>query len=186
MSPPGDCTWREYLPLLLSVESAKSLVSSMGRCEPGDSCTFLALKIAAITAEIAARVARDTACFRGGDQGHRDQVDAKVNMLNRCWRYFNDSNCPPGLVEKMTAVVVAARAVIEAAVTVAAAAVVVALVAALIAAIIALAEFLAAAAAAAALSAAEAAAIGAAVAALLALVGSLRENVAPAASPPSA
>jgi len=126
----------------------------LGACAPGDSCLFLATKIAAITAEIAARVALDATCFKGGDTGHRQQVQDKINMMNRCYRFFSTSNCSPELIAAMAVVVEAARDVIAAT---ALALVVVALIA-LIAAIIALAEVIAAAAAAAAeiLAAAEA------------------------------
>lgn len=181
MVPPGDCSWGTYLPLRLSVESAKAVVSTLGACAPGDSCLFLATKIAAITAEIAARVALDATCFKGGDTGHRQQVQDKINMVNRCYRFFQGSNCSPGLITAMEAVVASARAVVEAAAMAAAAAVVVAAVAALVVAIIALAEVIAAAAAAAA----EAAAVGAAVAALLALVLSIQDSLSSAPAPSS-
>lgn len=82
--------------LRLSVESAKAIVSTLGACAPTDSCTFLAAKIAAISAEIAARVALDTSCFRGGNTGHRQQVQDKINMVNRCYRFFQTSNCRRG------------------------------------------------------------------------------------------
>lgn len=174
MTPPGDCDWSTYLPLALSTESAKAVVSMMGACSPGDSCQFLALKIAAITAEIAARVAVATTCFKGGDTGHRQQIDDKVNMLNRCWRFFQGKNCPQNLITAMEVVVAAARSVIEIAATAAAAAVVIAAVVALVAAIAALIDVIAAAAAAVAAAAAEVAAIAAALAAMAALVVTLR------------
>jgi len=176
MTPPGDCSWASYLPLRLSVESAKAVVSMMGACSPTDSCTFLALKIAAISAEIAARVALDTRCFRGGDTGHRQQVQDKVNMLNRCFRFFQDLACPQALLTAMEAVVAAARTVIETAATAAAVAVVVAAVVALVAAIIALLEVIAAAAAAAA----ESAIVVEAIAALMALLTALQRQLASA------
>jgi hypothetical protein len=169
MAPPGDCSWGRYIILAGSVETAKAVVNMLGACRNGDSCLFLATKIAAITAEIAARIARDTACFRGGDEGHREQVQGKVNMLNRCYDFFGRSNCSPELIAAMAVVVEAARAVIAAQAAALAAAVVVAAVAALVAAVIALVELIAAAAAAAA-AAAEAAIIGAAAAAIIALL----------------
>jgi hypothetical protein len=175
MVPPGDCSWAHYLVLRGSVETAKAVVSTLGACSPGDSCLFLAAKIAAITAEIAARVALDATCFRGGDTGHRQQVQDKINMMNRCYRFFANSNCPPELIAAMAVVVESARAVIAAA----AATVAIALVVALIAAIIALAEAIAALAAAAA----EAAAIGAAVAAVIAVLILIRDELAPGESP---
>jgi hypothetical protein len=169
MVPPGDCSWGTYLVLRGSVETAKAVVSTLGACNPGDSCLFLATKIAAITAEIAARIALDTTCFRGGDAGHRQQVQDKINMMNRCYRFFTALNCPPALIAAMAVVVEQARAVIAAAAVVVA----VALVVALIAAIIALAEVIAAALAAAA----EGAAVAAAAAAVIALLVLVRDEI---------
>jgi uncharacterized protein DUF4157/putative RNase toxin 16 of polymorphic toxin system len=139
MVVPGDCSWPTYLPLRGSVETAKAVVNMLGACSPGDSCLLLATKIAAITAEIAARVALDATCFKGGDTGHRQQVQDKINMLNRCYRFFSNSNCSPELVAAMAVVVDAARDVIAAA----AVAVTIALAVALVAAIIALVEVIA-------------------------------------------
>lgn len=177
MMPPGDCSWAKYLALRGSVETAKAIVSTLGRCRPGDSCLLLATKIAATTAEIAARMTLMTKCFRGGDREHRDQVDQKVNMMNRCYRFFSASGCSPELIARMAVVVEAARAAVAAAAFVTAVAFVVALVLAIIALVKAIA------AAAAAVGAATAVAAGAtAIAAVLALVlGELRSEEPPEA-----
>lgn len=169
MTPPGDCGWGKYLILRGSVETAKAVVSTLGGCSPGDSCLLLATKIAAIAAEIAARVALDSTCFRGGDEGHRRQVEDKVNMLNRCQRFFSGSNCPPELITAMEVVVERAREVIAAAAIIVALALIVALVAALIALVKVIIALLAA--------AAEGAAVVAAAAAVLALLVSLKEEL---------
>jgi hypothetical protein len=183
MLPPGDCPWQTYLALRGAVETAKALVAGLGACQPGDSCVLLATKIAAITAEIAARVALDTTCFRGGDAGHRQQVQDKINMVNRCWQAFTNSNCPQQLLEAMKKVVERALEVIA---MVAIAVVAVAVVIALIVAIIALAEVIAAVIAAAAAAAAEAAAVGAAAAAVIMLLMLIKDNLSPEQSPPTA
>ncbi len=174
MDAPGDCSWARYLILRGSVETAKAVVSTLGACSPNDSCLFLATKIAAVTAEIAARVAIATTCFRGGDAGHRQQIQDKINMMNRCFRFFNASNCSPELIAAMAVVVERAREVIaEASVVVA-----IALVVALIAAIIALAEVIAAAVAAAA----EVAAVATAAAAVIAVLVLIKDEIAPEGS----
>jgi hypothetical protein len=170
MVPPGDCDWATYLVLRGSVETAKAVVSGLGACSAGDSCVFLATKIAAITAEIAARLALDTTCFKGGDTGHRQQVQDKINMMNRCYRFFSDSNCSPELIAAMAVVVERAREVIAAGSAVVAIAVVIGL----IAAIIALAKVIAAAVAAAA---AGSAAIGATAAAVIALLVMINDEL---------
>jgi hypothetical protein len=166
MRVPGDCSWARYLLLSLHVESAKAVANMLRACAAGDSCLFLALKIAAIAAEIAARVTLDTNCFKGGSDGHRKQVQQRVTNLNDCYDYFQSSKCPANLIEAMEVVVAGARAFIEANVLAAAIEVVVAAVAALVAAIVAVAQLIAAAAAAAA----EAAALTEAAAALLVLL----------------
>jgi len=179
MSPPGDCSWSTYIPLRGAVETAKVVVQSLGGCAAGDSCTLLATKIAAISAEIAARVVHDAKCFKGGNTGHRQQVQDKITMLNRCYPFFTRSGCSPDLIEAMEVVVEAARAVIAAA----ALAVALALVVALIAAIVALAKVIAAAVAAAA---AEAALVAGAVAAVVALLAVIKENIGSGEGPPEA
>lgn len=185
MVPPGDCNWARYLVLRGSVETAKAVVSTLGACSAGDSCILLATKIAAITAEIAARLALDATCFRGGDTGHRQQVQDKINMMNRCYQFFSNSNCPPELIAAMAVVVERAREVIAAAAVVVA----IALVVALIVAIIALAEVIAAliaALAAAAAAAIEAAAAAAAAAAVIALLVLIKRELSPEEGSPSA
>jgi len=181
MLPPGDCGWARYLVLRGSVETAKAVVNMLGACAAGDNCLTLATKIAAITAEIAARLALDTTCFRGGDAGHRQQVQDKVNMLNRCYGFFNVLNCPPALVAAMAVVVERAREVIAAAAVVVALALVVALIAAIVLLVKAI---IAAIAAAAAGAAAAAAAAGAA--AVMAVLLMLLRNVSPEGGPPIA
>jgi hypothetical protein len=170
MVPPGDCSWANYIILRGSVETAKAVVNMLGGCRMGDSCLFLATKIAAVTAEIAARVVVATTCFRGGDAGHREQIDAKVNLLNRCYELFQRSNCSPELIAAMAVVVQQARVVIAAV----AVAVALAAIAALVAAIIALVELIAAAAAAVTAAAAEIALIAAAAAAMMVLLVQIR------------
>lgn len=168
--PPGDCGWAKYIVLRGSVETAKAVVSTLGRCSPGDSCLFMATKIAAISAEIAARAAVMTTCFKGGDSNHCEELENKINMMNRCYRFFNRSNCSPELITAMAVVVEKAREVIAAATVAAALAAVVLLIVALIA----LWEVIAALAAAAA----EAVAIEEAAAAVIALLTLLKNQLA--------
>ena len=178
MLPPGDCDCATYLVLRGGVETAKAIVSTLGACAAGDNCLTLATKIAAITAEIAARVALDATCFRGGDTGHRQQVQDKINMLNRCYRFFNVSNCPPELIAAMAVVVERAREVVAAA----AVAVALGLVVALIVAIVLLVEAIIAALAAAA-AAAAGVAVAASAAAVMAVLLLLLEEVSPEGPP---
>jgi hypothetical protein len=93
MVPPGDCSWATYLLLRGAVEAAKAVVDLLGACTALDNCAVLLSKIAAVSTEIAARVALDTTCFKGGDTGHRQQVQDKIGMLNRCYQFFADKDC---------------------------------------------------------------------------------------------
>jgi hypothetical protein len=113
MLPPGDCSWARYLVLRGAVEAAKAVVDALGACTVNDSCAVLSTKIAAITVEIAARVALDTTCFRGGDTGHREQVQVKVRMLNNCYRFFAEMDCAAKLAAAAAAAAAAARALAE-------------------------------------------------------------------------
>jgi len=113
MTPPGDCSWKTYLALRAAVEAAKAVVNSLGGCRATDSCVVLALKIGAISAEIAARVAIATKCFRGGDTDHRKQIDEKVTMLSRCWPHFIAEGCPELLAAAAAAVAAAEEVVVE-------------------------------------------------------------------------
>jgi hypothetical protein len=131
MVPPGDCSWARYKALLVAVESTKKVTATLGRCYDTDDCVTLATKIAAATAEIAARTAMATTCFKGGDKIHRDHIEQTTNMMMRCYRYFDDSNCPQQLVQVMEEVVERTQRLVEAGLTIAA-------IAALIVAIIAL------------------------------------------------
>jgi hypothetical protein len=94
LNPPGDCDYATYTALRAAVTTAKAGVSALGSCAIDDSCELLAAKIAAISTEIAARIALDATCFRGGNQGHQDQIQGKVNAMNRCYKYFTDKNPP--------------------------------------------------------------------------------------------
>ncbi|MDJ0822529.1 MAG: DUF4157 domain-containing protein [Paracoccaceae bacterium] len=168
---PGDCSWAKYAALKLSVDTAKAVTSMMGACKQGDSCVFLALKIAAISAEIAARIAREEACFRGGNLTHgwdpdKGQLRQKANMLKNCYIEFSKSGCSPTLITPMIKVVEDARRVIAAAAVASAIVVVVALIAAIIAAL----EIIVVAAAALLTSAAASAAVAGTAAALLLLM----------------
>jgi len=171
LRPPGVCSWKTYLGLRGAVEAAKAIVRTLGACTIVDNCLTLAIKIAAITAEIAARVAINTTCFLGGDRGHQGQVQNKVNMLNRCHRFFTGSNCPQDLMER------AREAVRRAIEIVAMAAVAIVVVVALIAAIILLVKAI--------IAAGAIAVVGASAAALIVVLLLIRDQIS-SEEPPTA
>jgi hypothetical protein len=110
---PGDCAWVQYGTLRAAVELAKLAVNALGRCSPTntlDGCIRLKLTIAAIAAELAARLVLMNTCFKGGDTDHREQVQNKIGMLNRCWRHFIDGDCANKIAAAEAAVAAAAAA----------------------------------------------------------------------------
>ena len=110
IKPPGDCSWAVYIALKFAVDVAKSAVAALGGCKGTDSCALLLTKIAALTAEIAARVTIMTKCFRGGDDIHRRELNNKVNALIKCWRFFGDNDCAAKLAAAAAAAAAAATA----------------------------------------------------------------------------
>jgi hypothetical protein len=176
MVPPGDCDWSDYIPLRIAKETAVAVSEGLGACAAGDSCWRLAFKIAAFSAEIAAREAVAVTCFRGGDQGHIDQIANKVRALETCMTLFGRSNCSPDLIAAARVVVEQIRSLLATLLVTVAVVAIVALIVLVIAAIIALLELIAAALAALAAGAAEAGLV-AGVAALIALLISLNEGI---------
>lgn len=179
MSPPGDCDWSDYIPLRIAKETAVVVAEGLGACAASDDCWRLAFKIAAFGAEIAAREAVAVTCFRGGDQGHIDQIANKVKALENCMALFTNSNCSPDLIAAARVVVEQIRSLLATLLVTAAVAVIVALIVLVVVAVIALLEAIAAALAALAAGAAEAALV-AGVAALIALMVSLKEELSDA------
>jgi hypothetical protein len=176
MLPPGDCSWTDYIPLRIAKETAVAVAEGLGACSASDSCWRLAFKIAAFAAEIAAREAVAVKCFRGGDQGHIDQIAIKVRALNNCMAMFAASNCSPDLIAAARVVVEQIRGLLASLLVVTAVVATIAMIALVIAAIMALLELIAAALAAAAAGAAEAG-LALAVSALLALMVSLKDDL---------
>lgn len=109
LNPPGDCSHAKYQRLREAVETAKEAVGQLGSCSTADKCDVIAAKIAAMTTEIAARVALDSTCFRGGNTTHRQQVQDKINAVNRCYRHFEGKNCDDRLKQLTANVAEAAR-----------------------------------------------------------------------------
>jgi hypothetical protein len=93
-------------------------VDGLRKCKMSDLCELLAMKIAAVTAEITARFALMATCFRGGDTEHREQLQNKVNILQRCGEYFAKKNCAAELAAKAAAAALAETEAASAAVEV--------------------------------------------------------------------
>ena len=89
--------------LKLAVRATKAVVDRLKKCKSTDDCILLATKILAGTAEIAARVALNTTCFKGGDTIHRDRVENRINLVVNCYEFFTKSNCPQQLLDAAAA-----------------------------------------------------------------------------------
>jgi hypothetical protein len=90
-------------------DSKPGRVRSVGTCTENDSCEDLAVKLAAFTAEISARVLLNSTCFRGGDAGHQVAVNDNVGALNRCYSHFDKQNCNNQLKQRVAQVVAAVQ-----------------------------------------------------------------------------
>jgi hypothetical protein len=110
MKPPGDCGWAEYITLKIAVDVAKAANSALGACKGTDSCAVLLAKIAAVSAEIAARLFLMVRCFKGGDSGHREELNNKVNALINCYTFFGKNDCVRKLAEAAAAAAAATAA----------------------------------------------------------------------------
>jgi hypothetical protein len=110
MKPPGDCSWAEYIALKIAVDLAKAAFSALGGCKGTDSCAVLLAKIAAVSAEIAARLFLMVKCFKGGDADHREQLNNKVNALINCYEFFAKNDCLRKLAEEAAAAAAALAA----------------------------------------------------------------------------
>ncbi|MEP9359588.1 DUF4157 domain-containing protein [Sphingomonas sp. KR3-1] len=92
MTPPGDCTQSQYIPLRAAVVFWCKEPEGLDRCEESDSCGQLRLKIRQF--QMCARVRQELGdiCFGGGDQGHRDQVRSVRRGQANCMEIYR-SKC---------------------------------------------------------------------------------------------
>lgn len=84
LSPPGNCSEEAYTRLANGVRAACKGPDSQRRCSESMSIQEIDANIAKFIACYAARVKLNSACFGGGDQGHRDQAQQQVNGVKNC------------------------------------------------------------------------------------------------------
>jgi uncharacterized Zn-binding protein involved in type VI secretion len=85
LEPPGDCTPQRYAELNARVKKMKKHVATVGsKCSPEDSPAALRVKTQANQDLADAREARENACFRGGDAGHKKQIKKLRDQARRC------------------------------------------------------------------------------------------------------
>jgi putative RNase toxin 16 of polymorphic toxin system len=66
-------------------------------CAKDDDCLVLAAKAMKFLRCVTAREARENKCFRGGDRGHKQQIQQRRKNLTDCNTYLfncNKRKCP--------------------------------------------------------------------------------------------
>jgi RHS repeat-associated protein len=86
--PPGDCTQDKLDELTRAKDEACKSVRS---CVQGDTPEEIRGKIAQARKCLHARRLRENTCFRGGDQGHRDQMEQLINLMDKCKKDLRNS-----------------------------------------------------------------------------------------------
>lgn len=92
MTPPGNCTQSQYIPLRARVVFWCKEPDGLSQCQASDSCGQLRLKIRQF--QMCARVRQELGdiCFGGGDRGHRRQVLSVRRGQANCMAIFR-SKC---------------------------------------------------------------------------------------------
>jgi hypothetical protein len=83
LKTPGDCTWGQHNELQDKVDAA---CKRPRRCEDSDTSSEIRGKIDKTAECISARNRINGACYRGGDAGHKEQVEIDQNGLQRCYK----------------------------------------------------------------------------------------------------
>ena len=82
----SDCT--ESMRLNLQNQVKQNCKSGKQACLITDNCPTLEQTMATLNACIAARTKINMRCFKGGDAGHREQIQHKINGLVKCQGYY--------------------------------------------------------------------------------------------------
>jgi len=94
LTPPGDCSWSVYNRLNEAVWS-RCHYQQILSCNPQrDGRIACAAKAAAASICLAARIARETTCFRGGNAGHRNAIEQTIAVIKGCWDAFAATRQP--------------------------------------------------------------------------------------------
>lgn len=87
LAPPGDCEkpWYDFL-----AGEVRQLCKSPppSKCARTDSCNLLRIKRQRFVACERARITINTQCFRGGNAGHIEQVEAVGNAIKNCNKWI--------------------------------------------------------------------------------------------------
>ena len=92
MAPPGDCYFAEYTRLNAGVQG-NCKTPAPRACKRTDSCAVLFAKRAHFGRCLNAREAREESCFKGGNSGHRQQIQQVRNAIGRCNEHLAANAC---------------------------------------------------------------------------------------------
>lgn len=93
MKPPGDCTEKQLRNLKQIQKLACTGANEPKECLPSDTCDQLLTKRNNFMACKAARLSVMNICYRGGDKGHKTQVEQLANGQVKCEDRLK--SCPP-------------------------------------------------------------------------------------------
>ena len=91
--PPGDCTGETYRRLNQAVEDNCKVKGQKTSCDGLKDCIEIGARMARSAACLAARVAREVACWRHGDLGHQGEIEGTVNKIQGCWDQWGKQKC---------------------------------------------------------------------------------------------
>jgi type VI secretion system secreted protein VgrG len=83
LKPPGDCTYAKQRELQDAVNAACK--GPKRKCKGEKDCGIIAVRIGLNGACLAARLAINFACFRGGDAEHEVAVKDTFTTLKNCY-----------------------------------------------------------------------------------------------------
>jgi Novel toxin 16 len=92
LAPPGDCTKELHRAMQDRVDAVCK--GEPMRCLMTQTCDQLRLNWYRMQDCARARFDINQRCFRGGDQGHIDQLQAIINGKEKCERFLAAKNCP--------------------------------------------------------------------------------------------
>ncbi|MFN7640113.1 MAG: RHS repeat-associated core domain-containing protein [bacterium] len=83
LEPPGDCTYAKQRELQNAVDAACK--GPKRSCKGEKDCAVIGVRIGLNGACLAARLAINFACFRGGDDEHKNEVKEAFKALTKCY-----------------------------------------------------------------------------------------------------
>lgn len=96
MKPPGDCDEEVYAKLNEAVDKAcKDKNDPVRKCLQTDDCSTLIKKAIKFNGCVKAREEREKTCFRGGDEGHKQEIKEFSTGRDNCIELIRKFKCLP-------------------------------------------------------------------------------------------